>query len=150
MKVICLDPGGTTGYCIGKIENGRLMYTPLQAEFDHYGLWEFLSGYNPEWIICESFEFRNRVRPGTELISAELIGVVRLYCQLTEIPLSLQNASTAGAGGKKGPFNNLILKDKGLYEAAKPHAMDASRHLLVWWMFGRGFEFNKTKTYLKV
>lgn len=149
MKVIALDPGKTTGYSVGYLrdEDPIFRFHSFQEKFNHVQLYEFLQEEVPQWIVCESFEFRNRVRPGTELISAELIGVVHLFTALYKNGLSFQNASTHGAGGRNGPFQDKILRQKGIYKPGKPHAMDSLRILLYWYEFGKGFQFNTKQGY---
>lgn len=151
MRIIAFDPGGTTGYSVGELRgpDGVLRFTARQYRFDHMELHKYLVKQDPDWIVCESFEFRNAVKKGTELISCEYIGVIKLYCQEWQIPLSLQTASTVGAGGKKGYFSNQKLKDLKFYLPAKLHAMDSLRHLLYWYEFGKGFQFNKKKGYIE-
>ena len=149
MKIISLDPGKTTGYSVGYLSElePELRFHSFQDKFNHLQLYEFLQEESPQWIVCESFEFRNKVRPGTELISCELIGVVHLYTALYKNGLSFQTASTHGAGGKNGPFQDKILRQKGIYKPGKPHAMDSLRILLYWYEFGKGFQFNTKQGY---
>jgi len=149
MKILALDPGKTTGFSVGYLsdDNPVFRFESHQAIFTHLGLYEFLQEASPSWIVAESFEFRNKVRSGTELISAELNGVIHLYVGLYKCGLSWQTASTHGAGGKNGPFQNTILKKKGIYKPGKPHAMDSLRILLYWYEHGKGFQFNKRQGY---
>ena len=149
MKIVALDPGKTTGYSVGylKDDDPIFKFESMQGRYDHGGLYHLLEGILPDWIVCESFEFRNKVRAGTELISAELIGVVHLYTHFFKNGLTFQNASTHGAGGNNGAFQNSILKQKGIYKSGKPHAMDSLRILLYWYEFGQGFQFNKRQGY---
>lgn len=148
MKIIAIDPGRTTGYTVGIIkEESELEFISKQAKLPHLELWLELDRQSPDIIVCESFEFRNAVKSGTELISAELLGVVHLYASLYKKRLDLQTASTHGAGGKKGYFTNSKLQKLGCYLPAKPHAMDSLRVLLHWYEFGKGFEFNNKLGY---
>lgn len=152
MKILALDPGKTTGYSVGYLtdDDPKLRFESHQATFNHGQLYEFLQEESPTWIVSESFEFRNKVRSGTELISAELNGIIYLYTHLYKNGLSWQTASTHGAGGKNGPFQNAILKRKGIYKAGKPHAMDSLRILLYWYEHGKGFQFNKREGYAEL
>ena len=146
MKVISLDPGRTTGYSVGVThDDSEFEFISKQAKLTHGELFSLLSHENPHRIVCESFDFRNGVRTGTDLIPAELIGVVHLFALDAEIPLDFQNASTHGAGGKYGRFNNSNLQRWGIYLPGKPHAMDSLRILLYWYEHGKGFQFNNRK-----
>jgi hypothetical protein len=148
MKIISLDPGRTTGYSVGITkEAAEFEFISKQAKLSHYDLWAVLKNENADAIVCESFDFRNGVRTGTDLIPAELIGVVHLYAITESKRLYFQNASTHGAGGKNGYFNNENLKRKGIYVPARPHAMDSLRILLYWYEFGKGFQFNNKMGY---
>lgn len=149
MRVCAFDPGITTGYTVGHLEesDGILYLAPKQKRFDHLTLYDYLVKEQFDYIVYESFEFRNKVRTGTVLISLEYIGVIRLFCAQYKIPHTNQTASEAGAGGKTGYFNNDKLKSKQVYIPGRPHAMDSLRHLLKWYEFGKGFKFNTKKGY---
>ena len=148
LKVLALDPGRTTGYSVGVTSyDSEFQFISKQAKLDHRELWQLLYDTNADCIVYESFDFRNGVRTGTDLIPAELIGVILLYGSLEKKRLDFQNASTHGAGGKSGYFNNETLRRKGIYLPAKPHAMDSLRILLYWYEFGKGFQFNNKRGY---
>lgn len=148
MKIISLDPGRTTGYSVGITHSeSEFEFISKQAKLSHAELWDLLYHEQPNCIVCESFDFRNGVRTGTDLIPAELIGVVHLFATKYSKRLDFQNASTHGAGGQSGYFNNVNLKRKGIYVPARPHAMDSLRILLYWYEFGKGFQFNNKMGY---
>lgn len=149
MKILSLDPGKTTGYSVGYLNDDEpeLRFESHQKIFTYVGFYEFLQDQSPTWIVAESFLFRNKVRTGTELISAEFNGIIHLYTGLYKNGLSWQNASTHGAGGRSGPFQDRILRQKGIYKPGKPHAMDSLRILLYWYEHGKGFQFNKRAGY---
>lgn len=140
MKIVAFDPGGTTGIACGDLdeERGLMKVSAEQEVLNHNGLWNYMWTERPDWIITESFEYRNRARPGLELISCELIGVIELYIQQYKSGYVKQTAAKG-----KGYFTDKILKRDGLYVPGIPHGMDALRHLLHWYMFGTGFQFNK-------
>lgn len=148
MKVISLDPGRTTGYSVGVIkDDSPFEFISKQAKLSHHELFDLLDTTMADAIVCESFDFRNGVRTGTDLIPAELIGVVHLFASIFKKRLDFQNASTHGAGGKNGYFNNENLKRKGIYVPARPHAMDSLRIMLYWYEFGKGFQYNNKMGY---
>lgn len=137
IRVVSLDPGRTTGHAVGEIEDGLMRVRCGQTEFDHIMLFQQLQLLKPDMVICEEFEFRNRARKGLDLYPRELLGVCELYCQLEKKPLFRQKAMEG-----MGFYSNDKLKRDGLYIKAKPHAMDGLRHLLHWFTFGYGFQYN--------
>lgn len=80
-------------------------------------------------IVCESFEFRKEDAQNREYIdysTGEYVGVVKLFCQLTDTPYQMQSASEG-----KGFWDNDKLKRVGLYKyCADRHQRDACRHWL--------------------
>ena len=142
MKVIALDPGKTTGYAVGLITSeGKMLVVTGQERWSHLELWGFFEDNLPDVLITERFEFRNKARTGLELYSRELIGVTHLYHQMymnLEVPLVEQMPSVIG-----GFFTDKQLKKDLIYKEGRPHANDAARHLLQWFMFGPGYEHNK-------
>lgn len=136
-KVIALDPGVTTGYAEGFIEDGLMTIVSGQMKLTHDGLWASLCLSMPDTLVCESFEFRRAARDNLELYSCELIGVVSLYCEQNKIPLVKQTAAQG-----KGFYSDHKLKADRLYRISMPHANDAIRHLLYWYQFGAGFKYN--------
>lgn len=136
--VVAFDPGITTGHAVGVIEDGLMTVRCGQTAFDHIMLYDQMRALNPKYVVAEEFEFRGRVRKGLELYPRELLGVMELYCQQEKKLLFRQKAAEG-----MGYFGNNKLKDDGLYVRGKPHAMDALRHLLHWYQFGFGYQFNR-------
>ena len=135
-RVLALDPGGTTGWAsITMFKNNQVAYASglLQSQEHHTELYGLLSqtavDVDDYRIVCESFEYRNQSRPGLELISKEYIGVTKLYCQLFDVPLTMQTASQGKAFTK-----DENIKKLGLWSTQRDdrHAMDAYRHLFVY------------------
>jgi len=135
--VACFDPGITTGHAVGVMEDGLMKVRCGQTAFDHIMLYDQLQLLKPDMIVAEEFEFRGRARKGLELYPRELLGVLELYCQQNKIRLFRQKAATGMAY-----YSNEKLTRDGLYIRGKPHAMDALRHLLHWYTYGYGFQFN--------
>lgn len=145
MKAVAIDPGGTTGYAVGLIEDGRMKVSTGQAVFTHLSLYNQLVLSSPHIIVCESFDFRRRSQLGVNLFPKELIGVVELYAQQRAtdnedhgVELCYQKP-----GNVLGQFyTDDVLKKDRLYKTGRPHANDACRHLLHWFTFGSGFKYN--------
>lgn len=143
IKVISIDPGRTTGYCYAQIIEGKpLEYFPFQAMDEVDDLWRRLAEFKPRYIIIEDFEFRQRARTGLVLFSVELIGVARLYSLVAphQCSIFIQKASQG-----KGYYSDATLKAHNLHRRGVPHGMDASRHLLQWFTFGAGYQYNNGK-----
>ena len=148
-RVISLDPGGTTGYTLAYKDGQHLYIAPCQAELDHRGILGLLIETQPNYAICEDFEYRPGVaRPYIVLVSLEYIGVIKLFCGPgysisgghSETPLFMQKAMVAI--GDKAFYNNEKLKHMGLYKRGVPHGLDSMRHLLRWFFFAYGSQFN--------
>lgn len=146
-SVVGLDPGSTTGvaifhYVSPNVQNtshihgaGNLRnsweFKQLSLTNHHKDLYELLINYDPDYVVCESFEFRqfDGNRTGIVLDSREYIGVAKLYCQLTKKPLTLQTASVG-----KAFWTDAKLKKIGLWQVGQKHANDALRHVLYFTM----------------
>lgn len=142
MKVIAVDPGMMTGYCYAKLEDKKLNYYPFQFVDDVDDLWERLKKFKPRYIIIEDLEVRRGVA-GLKLFPMQLIGVSRLYSLVAnhQCACLVQKAAQG-----KSYYTNEVLKKLELYQRGMPHAMDASRHLLQWCMFGQGNQYIGSKS----
>lgn len=140
MKVIALDPGVTTGYATGTIVEGEMFVATGEGRLKHLDLWMILHTEKPDIVISESFEFRNQSRKGLELYSRELIGVTHLYAQMEGVEVTLQNPLK---DSETTFFNDNKLKQHHIHKPGKGHANDAARHLLTWYQFRSGYQYNK-------
>ena len=145
VRAIALDPGITTGYAEGTIRDGKMIVTTGQDKWNHMELWNRFLDFVPDFIISERFVYRQsrynkKEQTGIELFSRELIGVANLFCQMYEREFKLQNVMK---DNDTTYFNNARLKTDLLYKPGREHANDAARHLLYWFKFGQGFQFNK-------
>lgn len=140
MKVLAIDPGMTTGLAYGVITTGKpMVITTDQKKMTHIELWHEIVSQMPEWVVCEDFEYRNKSRTGLILYSLELIGVCELYAAMSDNECTLwrQKASVG-----KGYYSDAHLRKHGVYVRGRPHGMDALRHLLHWYTFGPGYQYN--------
>lgn len=143
IKVIAIDPGVTTGYCYAQVEpKKKMQYHPFQALDDVESFWNRLEEFDPDYIVMEDFEYRNKSRHGLNLFPVQLIGVAHLYeskrqASGSSVAIYMQKASQG-----KSYYKDSMLKAHGLYTRGIPHGMDASRHLLQWITFGAGYQFN--------
>lgn len=149
IKILSLDPGVTTGYSLavynGSTEPFRI--TCDQMKMSHRVLMQLLQEWKPKFLISESFEFRQKVREGLELYSRELIGMMHYYASMNpDCTFSLQTA--AKGKGHFGDDNKLKRLD--VYVPGRDHGRDAVRHLLQWWTFEEGYQFNHGNNVLLV
>ena len=145
VKVISIDPGGTTGFTYAQIkDDGTMEAYPFQAVDDVDDLWRRLAHFAPNIIIIEDFEYRNKARAGLDLTPVQLIGVTRLYW-LTE-PTGKAQIFTQKASYGKAYYSDNMLKKYGFYKRALGHGMDSLRHLLQWYTFGAGYQYLGKRT----
>lgn len=141
--MLAIDPGVTTGYAFAVIDEvtGLLKYYPHQMVDDIDDLWRRLILFKPRHVIIEDFDHRGKARTGLNYFPVQLIGVTRLWSLITveQTACHLQKAATG-----KAYYTDNLLKQMSLYVRGKPHAMDASRHLLQWFTFGSGYQYNKS------
>lgn len=138
MKVVALDPGRTTGYAMGDIsEDGHMIIATGQHKWSQRDLHNNLEWYQPDYIVYETFEYR-RKKDRADLYPRELIGVIELYADVENIRTHTQSPSSAMTY-----FTDTRLKEDGVYKPGKPHANDAARHLLYWFVFGPGYKWNQ-------
>lgn len=147
--VFAADPGVSTGCATATWEPTGLddrLTSIDQITFNrwtmgpqdhHVELWCTLSAGFYTNIVWESFEFRQNYfedengRPipkmKVELMSREYIGVLRLYCDLYNVPSHHRTASSA-----KLFITDEKIKQLGLWLPGKAHEheMDGTRHLL--------------------
>jgi hypothetical protein len=143
-RIIAFDPGGKTGW--GTFTADRILWPEGEPTYGgpkfksgtitglnhHQDLYQLLVDSLEETtlVVCESFEFRNVDRMGTELISVEYIGVIRFFCQEFGLMLHLQTASQ----GKATSGNAFVKKENlvrlGLWKPNSKDEMDAYGHLL--------------------
>lgn len=144
ITILALDPGGTTGWA--RMQANALLIPAFSEKTEFYDV-EWTRGqlgphphhtelmtllelsHTEEYrIVCESFEYRNRSRPGLVLDSVEYIGVTKLFVadrKSEHIPLAMQTAAMG-----KGFVKDENIKKLGLWFPSQKHAMDATRHLL--------------------
>lgn len=137
MKAVAFDPGRTTGYAQGIVDDGKLLVVTGQHKFSQSDLFTHLEWANPNVVIFERFEFRKKARKGLDMYPRELIGVIELYCQQKNVKVVKQMPAQV-----MGYFTDARLKEAFLYKMGKPHANDATRHILYWFKFGSGFQYN--------
>jgi hypothetical protein len=140
--ILAIDPGITTGYVLARVDPNICVLAYSQEVWEHLGLMSFLTKIQPDYVICESFEYRPGERKGVVLYPCELIGIVHLYRQMYGCELTMQPASIQGA--KSAYWDDSKLKAADLYLAGDRyhHGRQALKHFMHWLMFGAGAKFN--------
>jgi hypothetical protein len=124
MKILAIDPGGTTGICVGTVDNNIAKVSARgQIAPDHYvTLWRYIGSYDPDIVVCE--RFTNRAIKGADLGPCEVIGIVKLWCEQRSRALYWQGSDQMGF------WDDTKLKAVGLYLPGQRHASDATSHWL--------------------
>jgi hypothetical protein len=134
MRVIALDPGGTTGWVT--YQDGRFERAGQLTGEHHYALLELLAkqlprlglhgrpeNEGPLYVVYERFDHRNN--EFSRLISLEYIGIIKAFCQretVYGVPQGSDVKAFADSGRK--------IDKAGWYIDYKwKHAWDAARHL---------------------
>lgn len=131
--VMALDPGGTTGWASFNPNTAVILCGQIHG-VHHEELFNHLDGYfgtnNKGQLVCESFQFRQFDgfdKTKVVLDSVEYIGVIKLYSQMTGMPVQFQTASLA-----KHFVSDEKLRRLDWYKstAGLVHARDALRHIV--------------------
>lgn len=136
MRLIALDPGKTTGYCVldtpmtvaelGEIKGSQ----PTDQR-----ILSLIESQRPDEVVVEAFRlypWKAQELSLSDLLPIRLIGAIKLCCAAHKVGYAEQPASN------KTFFSEKLLKSVGLYKPGMPHAMDALRHALrrAWFHYG--------------
>jgi hypothetical protein len=142
--ILSLDPGITTGRSLARIEKDRVLISCSQARWTHLQCLRYLEKIAPQHLIIESFEYRNTQHRGNlELYPREMIAIARLYKEMNQSKVNLY-MQTAAQG--KAFYSEEKLKSMGVYDSHNRHGRDAVKHLLNWWTFGPGYQYNQKQS----
>lgn len=125
MRVIAIDPGGTTGWCL--VDDNRVSSTGQLSGAHYAELYNLLGILEPSIVVCERFVHRSTF--GVDQVALEYIGVIKLFCQARELDLRMHTAAMA-----KQFWTDPKVKKIGLWKANQRHAVDAIRHALTYIM----------------
>lgn len=128
--IMTIDPGEHIGVIIAGMN--KIYGITLEGETRNEKLWHLLMTYRPDTIIYESFALRASVAQklvGNKFITCEVIGVIKLYCQLDEQdPIVLQPASKEYCGFSSSPKDEHYKEIKMLdNQKITEHVRDAYR-----------------------
>lgn len=125
MKVLAIDPGRTSGIVISTSPT-YMQYCQVH-EFEAIELIEFIE---PQVLVMEKFVLQRR--PHVDTFPIELIGTIHRYCEdhpevnlVEHMPSNIKGVTEA------------ILKESNLWIAGNPHAVDAMRHLVFYYLSPR-------------
>lgn len=135
--VLCLDPGGTTGYAWGEIRSDEIFrYRGAgQSQLTPVELFGLLESVCPAYLLAEKFESRAGIA-GVELVSRNLLGVCELWTEIRDCHFHQQSASEGF-----GFYADAKLQKLDVYIPGNVHANDATRHLLHWATFKQGSQW---------
>lgn len=135
MKVMGIDPGGTTGYVYGEIEQRELLVTGWGEEADQQVLCELVDNalrYGCEVVVIERWVSMGGVR-SFEPEALEIIGTVRYLCQIYHVPLVMQGAAEAKTFGYAARIKPYQTEEGGhVGHKGAGHALMALRHTLLY------------------
>jgi hypothetical protein len=83
MRIITIDPGEHIGIVF--TEDDKIKGLTLDGDTRNHKLWILLNEYQPDTVIYEQFALRASAASklvGDKFITCEVIGVIKLYCQL--------------------------------------------------------------------
>lgn len=138
--ILWFDPGETTGYAGGIIEDGKMKVYTGQKKFTVNELYMFIKDSRPDMLGYERFDYRNKSRKGLVLYSVQLIGIIEMYCETHKSVVCYKQMPATAINQY---FNEKSLKNEGLWKENKIHANEALMHLLHWFMFREGYQFNQ-------
>ena len=129
-RLLCLDPGKTTGWCL--FEDGKL--TTVDHVDNCYDaknvnvvpLLKLIEDIQPDFILYEDYKvYSNKLdrHAFNPVFTVRLIGAVEAHAQMNNIKTHKQMATTA-----KNFVTDDKLKQWGFYEKGLKHGRDAVRH----------------------
>lgn len=132
MRIIAIDPGESIGVVCAS--NKAYYGTTITGEGRLKLLYDFLKKLEPNYLVYEGFALRSNAALkliGSKFITCEVVGVIKLYSQLTNTPcIELPPMSKEFCGFSSNPKDNayksIIMMDN---EKITEHTRDAFRLL---------------------
>lgn len=138
-KLLCLDPGKTTGWAVftdGELTDwGQVEDCYDNSNIDATKLYDLFAEVQPDFVLYEDYKVyshkldRHSFNP---VFTVRLIGVIETYCQLESIKSHKQMATTA-----KNFCTDEKLKAWGFWQKGMRHSRDAIRHGCYFLLFYR-------------
>lgn len=136
-RLLCLDPGHTTGWCL--FEDGKLT---ASGQADTISSWyeidKLFEDVKPTMVIYENYRvYAHKLErhSNSEVFTLRLIGVIEYICWLDRTPYFNQMAHQA-----KGFVTDEKLKKWDYYQKGAKHARDAIRHGCYFLLFDKNLE----------
>lgn len=126
--IVAFDPGPHLGVAEWHDDKTVVSYV---LEGEPAELWYLLDSLAPELIVYERFDYRPH-QPNADLTAVELIGVIKLYAAVHQVPTVPQTQLK----GHRGFWTDDKLKALNLYNIGeRGHSNDALRQLLYYVTF---------------
>lgn len=129
-RLLCLDPGKTTGWCVfqdGVLQSwGQVEDCYDDNNINIQGFMDLFQAADPDFILYEDYRvYGNKLDRHTysPVMTVRLIGAIETYCQMNGIPSHKQMATTA-----KNFCTDQKLQNWGFWQEGMRHARDAIRH----------------------
>lgn len=128
MKLLSLDPGGTTGYALIEYDDNYFRITDsgqVPGGLQGFLEWDsdFYEAIGLDLVVCESFTLREGIY-GADLSPVYIIGALEARYDDTEIVYQEPKL--------KPLCDDDRLKKMGFHERGKPHRNDAVRHGIIY------------------
>lgn len=128
MRLLSLDPGGTTGYAIIEYDDSYFRIEDsgqISGGLEGFIEWdsENYTAHSLDLIVCESFTLREGVY-GADLSPVYIIGALEALYQSTKIVYQEPKL--------KPLCDDERLKKMGYHKRGNPHRNDAVRHGLIY------------------
>ena len=124
--ILAMDPGYTTGaFWFKDTVMSETAYREIKG---HTTIWHFLEKLNPQMVVMESFHLyptKSNAKINSTFHEVEIIGVIRVWCLLHDVPIYEQTASYA-----KNAISDEYLKNRDCWSVSR-HCRDAARHALL-------------------
>lgn len=126
MRVLALDPGGTTGVAQYDSETGKFTSTQ-ESERNHLVNLVRVQAHGVDVVVCEDFRITMQTaKKSPQADALKIIGAVDWICWDVGIPFVLQTP-----GDAKRFATDDRLKKAGFWTPGRRHANDAARHLFL-------------------
>jgi hypothetical protein len=154
--VLAVDPGQTTGWATLTVDPARPECVPVVVDGGQVLTWggfrDRIAGVT--WVVYENwrlFPGSALAQVGSEMVAAQVIGVLLYLCEQAGIGATAQPA----LDNKRSFFNDVRLRENGYLDAIllrggsltrDRHEVDAIRHGMHFLHFTHGFAWDVSRT----
>src|SRR6266704_1330474 len=126
MKIVAIDPGGTTGFAIYSTDdNKHWTKERIGCRTEREQIYMLLHSEAPSLVVCEDyklFPWKSHAQAWSQLDTVKVIGGVEAYTLTKGIPLELQTTDNRDIGYMWGEIKKLPKSNPS------NHAHDADAH----------------------